>query len=63
MSNETEVKHPIDSEGKVNHKRNYCYSCGATVKNQKYCHNCGRKLLWPVEQAPITKQLQKEAEE
>lgn len=45
---ETEVKHPIDSEGKVNHRVSYCYACGANVKNQKYCQNCGRKLLlWP----------------
>ena len=41
------VKHPIDSEGKMNLGVNYCYYCGQCVKDQKYCHHCGRKLLWP----------------
>ena len=40
------VRHPIDSECKINRKHSYCYSCGAGVKNQKYCHNCGGKLDW-----------------
>jgi len=44
---ETEVRHPIGSDNKVNHKRSYCYSCGTTVRDQKYCHGCGRKLKWP----------------
>uniref|UniRef100_A0A6M3JD01 Uncharacterized protein n=2 Tax=viral metagenome TaxID=1070528 RepID=A0A6M3JD01_9ZZZZ len=42
-----QVKHPTGSNDKPNHKRNYCFHCGVTVKNQKYCHGCGRKLLWP----------------
>ena len=48
---EAEVKYPIGMDGKPNHSRNYCYSCGATVKNQKYCHNCGKKLRWPANPA------------
>lgn len=39
--------HPIGSDGKVNRKISYCYSCGTTVKNQRYCHGCGNKLIWP----------------
>jgi len=30
----------------MNHKRNYCYNCGTTVKNQKCCHECGGILDW-----------------
>ncbi len=45
---EVEVRHPLGSDGKVNHKRSYCYHCGTTVRNQKYCHCCGGKLQWPV---------------
>lgn len=48
--NETEVKHPINSDGKINRQVSYCYYCGNNVRDQKYCQRCGRKLLWPVEQ-------------
>ena len=47
VSNETEVRHPIDSNGKVNYKISYCYYCGQHVKNQLYCQRCGSKLRWP----------------
>ncbi len=40
------VKHPIDSTGKPNRSRTYCYHCGTHVKNQKFCHGCGHKLDW-----------------
>ncbi|KKN07557.1 hypothetical protein LCGC14_1065780 [marine sediment metagenome] len=47
VSNETEVRHPIDSNGKANYKISYCYYCGQHVKNQLYCQRCGSKLRWP----------------
>lgn len=40
------VKHPIGCDCRFNRKRNYCVSCGTTVKNQRYCHNCGKELIW-----------------
>lgn len=30
----------------INHKVNYCYHCGRSVRNQKYCGECGFKLDW-----------------
>ena len=49
--NTAEVRHPTDSDGKINKSMSYCYHCGAHVRDQKYCKNCGWKLLWPIEQA------------
>ena len=41
-----EVRHPINSECKLNKLVTYCYNCGANVKGQKFCHGCGYKLDW-----------------
>jgi len=46
LPSDAEVKHPIGVNCKEDKKRNYCYHCGTTVKNQKYCHGCGYKLKW-----------------
>lgn len=40
------VKCSIDSTGKFNRSRTYCYHCGKGVRDQKFCHGCGYKLDW-----------------
>lgn len=44
--NESQVLHPLSSDGKPNKAHTYCHSCGRGVRDQKYCHGCGRKLVW-----------------
>ena len=43
-----ELRYRIDSKGKADFFRMYCYHCGTAVKDAfscpNYCYGCGRKL-------------------
>jgi len=43
---EIQVSYAINSEGKLDKNRSYCFHCGTSVRDQKFCHGCGYKLLW-----------------
>lgn len=49
--NTAEVRHPINSDCKLNKKVTYCYACGTSVRQQQFCHGCGRRLIWNPEKS------------